>query len=116
MSIENQDHPYYASESNYYSNDAFLEYDNVTEFLNEFEDADLDLNQVFRWDIYGKEDGREMNVQIIIIKQRKGVYMPCHIREYPTPEELTRLEKYLARHWENLNKIWAPFGHKGDNQ
>ena len=45
------DHDYYASDSNYYSNDATGHYNTWADFYEEFKDADIDMNLVYRWDI-----------------------------------------------------------------
>ncbi len=51
------EHPYYCSESNYYSNDANAEWETMTDFLAEFDSADVDMNLVFRWDIRQRDKG-----------------------------------------------------------
>ena len=52
MAVE---HPYYCSESNYYSNKPSMTWETMTEFLDEFEGTDIDMNLVFRWDIKPRE-------------------------------------------------------------
>ncbi len=107
-------HPYYASESNFYSNDSNLNFETMVGFLDEFEDADIDMNQVFRWDITEKVDDEEKSfnpklysAQVVIILQRKGIYIPCRIASV-TQEDLPRFQEYLKKHWENMIKIWMP--------
>lgn len=51
MLKQQTNHSYYCSDTNYYSDEASLEFDSVTEFLDGFEDADVDMNLCFRFDI-----------------------------------------------------------------
>ena len=45
------DHPYYCSESNYYSNEPGQTWESWVDFVNEgMYDSDPDLNLLFRWD------------------------------------------------------------------
>lgn len=104
------DHPYYCSESNYYSNDAGARWETMTEFLDEYEDADIDMNLVFRWDV--KPRGEENTAgrycaEVFIMNQRKGIFSPhciAHINE----EEAVRFKKYLEKHWATLRAVWEP--------
>ena len=73
------DHDYYASGSNYYSNDAGALYNTWADFYDEFADADIDMNLVYRWDVFKREKGDGYHMQIVIIGQRKGIYIPIHI-------------------------------------
>ena len=105
------DHPYYASESNYYSNEASSDWETMTEFLDEFEDADIDMNHVFRWDVSSREEGENTagrySAQVILIGQRKGLYLPHRIK-YINDVEAKRFSLYLKKHWDNMVKIWEP--------
>lgn len=105
-------HPYYCAGDNYYSNEARTEWRNLTEFLDEFESADVDMNQVFRWDIREVEndDGKRMGyfyAEIFIIGQRKGIFMPHYIH-VAHENEMPRLIAYLNKHWVNLQLMWEP--------
>src|SRR4051794_6539869 len=44
------DHPYYASQGNYFSNDCHTDYPSWAEFVEAEGDSDLDMNLVYRWD------------------------------------------------------------------
>lgn len=108
------DHPYYASDNNYYTNDWPEEHDTMTDFLDEFEDADIDMNLVYRWDITpydgyhtDKVIEGKYRAQVTIIGQRKGIFGP-HIIESITEDEVERFVAYITKHWEHLQKIWAP--------
>lgn len=106
LSVE---HPYYASDSNYYSNEAGETWQTMTDFLTEYEDADVDMNLVYRWDIIKKDNTnpKEYYVEVFIIKQRKGIYSPNYI-ENINEEEAIRFKKYLRKHWQTMQKLWEP--------
>jgi len=109
LKLKDYDHPYYASESNYYCNDASTTWETASEFLDEFEDADVDMNQVFRFDLTARDEGKHRwMAQVIIIGQRKGLYMSQNIKHIDDTE-VERLEAYLAKHWVNMQKLWSPF-------
>lgn len=106
------DHPYYCSESNYYSNEASQRYETATEFLDDFESADVDMNLVFRWDVNpngktGADAGRYC-AEIFMMLQRKGIFKPIYIAHI-NEAEAERLEQYLAKHFETIKALWAPF-------
>ena len=108
-------HPYYASDSNFYSNEASREFDTMTEFLEEFKEADVDMNLVYRWDVYvQEEDDKEQDpglgkyyAQVTIIHQRKGIYSPYQIKNI-NEEEVKQFIEYLKPHWDKLKEIWLP--------
>lgn len=103
------DHPYYSSDNNYYSNEAGSTWETMTDFLAEFENADIDMNLVFRWDIHERDEdnpGRRY-AEVFIIHQRNGIYAPQYIKHI-NEEEAVRFRKYLDKHWETMKKIWSP--------
>lgn len=103
------EHPYYCSDSNYYSNDPSKTWETMTDFLAEFEEADIDMNLVFRWDVkhHDEDNPGRYYAEVFIIHQRKGLFAPHHIKNI-NEEESARFAKYLKRHWEVLQKIWIP--------
>ena len=105
-------HPYYCNTSNYYSNDAYMSFDTMTEFLNEYEDSDEDLNFVFRWDVYRREN-ETYRAEIFIMHQRKGRFVPCDIRSIDDCE-VDRFVAYLGKHWTLINKLWQPLTNQGE--
>jgi len=102
-------HPYYSSDCNYYSNEAGDAWETATAFLDEFEDTDIDMNQVFRWDVQKVDENLpgKYKAWVFVIHQRKGIYSPHYIQSI-TEDEEKRLRKYLERHWENLKLMWQP--------
>ncbi len=108
------DHPYYCSDSNYYSNDAGMVYDTMKEFLDEFEDADVDMNLVFRWDVKPDLSDEDYETplgtyyaEIFMMHQRKGIFSPFHIRSI-TEEDVPRFVEYLKVHQQTLQELWKP--------
>lgn len=108
------DHPYYCADCNYYSNEAGATYDTMKEFLDEFEDADVDYNLVFRWDVkpnLSEEDYETplgtYYAEVFIMQQRKGIFAPFYIRSI-TEDDVPRFVEYLKPHKERLEQIWMP--------
>jgi hypothetical protein len=104
------DHPFFCSESNFFSNEPNLSFATISEFLNEFEPMDVDLNLCFRWDIRPKDEDRpEMGyrAEIFLILQRKGIFVPCSIATVDE-NDFPRLETYLQSHWAKIQAIWTP--------
>jgi len=107
------DHDYYCSDNNYYSNEAGINYKSFDDFYDEFKDADVDMNLVFRWDV-GKHPASDLSpregyyLQIFIMKQRKGIFTPIYI-ETIEDKDVPNLLLYLQPHIQKLKKIWEPF-------
>jgi len=101
------DHDYYCSDSNYYSNEASLKYDTFADFYEEFHDADVDMNLVFRWDLKEREESKRHYLEIFQMKQRKGVFTPIYIA-YFDEKDIPLFLEYLKPHIEKLKSIWQP--------
>lgn len=107
------EHPYYCSENNYFSNDASSHWDTMTEFLDEMEDADIDMNLCFRWDIKRNTDDETgepvegCNAEVFIMKQRKGLFSPHRI-DSVNEKEAIRFREYAEKHWKVLCDMWQP--------
>lgn len=112
LSVE---HDYYCSESNYYSNEASQSYATMTEFLEDFEESNVDMNLCFRWDIKSYKDEFEDHsngrtgyfAEVFIMIQRKGIFKPIMI-DSVNEEEAVRFRKYAEKHWETIKQIWSP--------
>lgn len=106
-------HDYYCSESNYYSREPSQKFETMTEFLDCMEDADIDMNLVFRWDIKNRSDDDEgikvgrYYAEVFIIMQRKGIFKPCFI-SHVNEAEIPRFKAYLEKHWQTMLQIWTP--------
>ena len=105
-------HQFYCSDSNYYSNKPKESYDTVTQFLDDYEGADIDMNLCFRFDIHAYEDDNEnyggLYAEFFLILQRKGIFKPIICHSYNPETESHRLEAYLRNHFEVIMKIWEP--------
>lgn len=104
------EHPYYCSENNFYSLEPKERFSTVSDFLDEFEEADVDMNLVFRWDIKSNINDNSAKIEgyymeIFMILQRKGIFKPIFI-ESIKEDEVPRLLKYLERHKEVIDKFW----------
>lgn len=108
------EHPYYCSGSNFYSNEPQQRYATMTDFLDDFEDADIDMNLCFRWDVWKEVDEETeeptglYSAEVFLMLQRKGIFKPCTIRSFKQ-EEVERFVDYLEKHHEVLKQMWAPF-------
>lgn len=112
-------HPYYCSDSNYYSNEPFQNYETMTDFLENFEDADIDMNLCFRWDIKQKLDDDENPTgeycaEVFLLLQRKGIFKPCII-DSVSDGEAERFKDYAKMHWETIKAIWNPISGEAPN-
>lgn len=103
--------PYYCEASSYFSSEreckTKFEYNSFDEFLEEWEDADYDMNLLFRWDWiavdeYDEEDeiipvpeGQEPNyvLRLYYMLQRKGYKVSCHVTVTQADEQ--RVIEYL---------------------
>jgi hypothetical protein len=108
-------HPYYASESNYYSNDAGNSYDSWYDFIESEGGNDKDLNAIFRWD-WNRPDpddyepGSELpsdTLQLIYISQRKGIYRPVRIAV--TEADEPAVIEFLRGYAQHVVSLWEPF-------
>ncbi len=100
-------HSYYCSDNNFYSMDAKMNFVTFSEFYEEFHDADIDLNLVFRWDITKYETQEAFRMEIFMINQRKGIYLPVSILRV-FEEDVPNVISFLKPHFKYLNDIWTP--------
>lgn len=108
------EHSYYCSESNFYSNEAAMRYGTMSAFLDAFEDADIDMNMCFRWDVHAPEadSGRDCySASVFLMQQRKGRFVPVSIAEI-VESDVERFEKYLRAHHDYLIDLWNPISAK----
>ena len=111
------DHPYYCSESNYFSNEAGATWETMTDFLAEFEDADVDMNLVFRWDVHQRDEENPGRcwAEVFMMAQRKGIFAPHQIKHI-NEEEALRFRAYLEKHWQRLQEVWSPLSANGGHE
>lgn len=109
------DHNYYCNLGNYHSNESLTEYETFSEFLDEYEDADIDYNLIFRWDVKKIEDDVDelpeghsgYKMEVFIMQQRRGNFVPNLIKEV-TEKDVSDIVKLLKKHRDYLNEIWSP--------
>lgn len=100
-------HPYYMSPKNYYSNEASESFDTWPMFYKEYCDLDIDLNLVIRWDITKSEGSENYSMQIVIVAQRKGIYIPIQIARI-FEDDVPSIVAYLKPHFSYIKKMWEP--------
>lgn len=117
MHLWEANHPYYCSESNYYSNEPYTKHDTWPNFLAEFKNSDTDLNMIFRFDWKeDDEDGkntfngdpyyRNGTLQIFFVFQRKGIFA-CHEISVCRADEPSVIE-FLTPRWKYMQALWEP--------
>ena len=111
-------HPYYATEGNYYSNDCIARFDSWDEFKTDGSwDSDEDMNLVYRWDWtkpdpadYNGVDGDVMpetdTLNIFFVGQRKAIHRSEHITITEADEPEVRA--WLTERAKTIAAIWAP--------
>lgn len=99
-----EQHSYYCNDSNFYSNDCFYEFDNLKLFLDEWDDADLDYNMLFRWDLKISDD-RKYYLQLYFMQQRKGIFLINSINNV-TDDDVPAILEYLKTRKDYLFKLW----------
>lgn len=117
LELKEYDHPYYCSESNYYSNECYAHYECWADYLEDYDEAtDVDMNLIFRWDIkphydYDEESHEietgKFELYIFRIKQRKGIFECQEI--IITSEDIPAIEAYLKPYYETIKQLWRPF-------
>lgn len=100
------DHPYYFAMGPWWNKEECHRWSSWELFYEEFKNADLDMNQVFRWDL----EPDEKVLHIVMGKQRKG-YINKHTIDMSeaTAEHYRQLGEYLEDHWGRLKQLWEPF-------
>jgi len=101
------DHPYYASDNNYYSNEASSSNVTMSEFIQEWKNADIDMNLIYRWDVHEHEGLGTYWAEVFIIHQRKGIYHPVIIHAFHE-DEVEAFVSLVSKHKEVLMKLWEP--------
>lgn len=101
-------HDYYCSDSNFYSNEAALKYETFSDFYEDFHDADIDMNLIFRWDIREREESKRHYLEIFMMNQRKGIFRPIYISLFDD-KDVDLFIGLLKPHIEKIKSIWKPF-------
>jgi hypothetical protein len=113
-------HPYYCNEGNFFASESVgSEFKSWAKFIEEFGDADMDMNLLFRWDWReGEEYGlgpftgdvnyRNGRLLVFWMGQRKGLYQYSTV-EVCRADESAVIE-YLRPRWEHMRLLWEPLG------
>lgn len=108
MKLQESNHPYYCSESNYHSNECNFRYKTFKEFLsNWWTNLDVDMNLIFRWDIYKDEEDGHFSLNLFMIQQRKGKFCPIEI-ENIEKKDMVAFEKFITPHKEKIIELRKP--------
>lgn len=114
-------HPYYCSESNFYSHDPYCRHDSWADFAKTMAKSDPELNLLFRWDWQsphedddsenqiqwgGDENYRDCTVQLFFVMQRKGIFA-CHEVSVCRADE-PAVRAWLTGRLPHLLALWAP--------
>ena len=125
MKLWEIDHPYYCSESNYFSTECNLEYGSWEEFVEEEGGNDFNMNLVFRWDWnadqcfdkdtltarqeyaarFGDRD-HAWTLYIFWMGQRKGLFRCTEVKVCKADEPAVR--GWLTRRAEHMRILWEP--------
>lgn len=128
MSVEHLwevDHPYYSSESNFFSRDYHTNYGSWQAFFEAEGDNDLDYNLLFRWDWspndYLEDDSTDglkayadrfgdrdhaWTLKLFYVLQRKGIYRAVEVSVCKADEPAVRA--FLAKYVAHLRLVWEP--------
>lgn len=101
------DHPYYCSESNFFSNDCHIDYDTWELFLESegpgTDTDDMSMNLLFRWDW----DKPSKRLSLFFMGQRKGLFRVVFVRGMSADEE-PAVREWLQKRWAHLQLLWEP--------
>lgn len=110
------DHPYYASQGNYYAVGWHTSYESWEEFISGEGDNDDDLNLVYRWDWeipdpedYDVESGEVVppeTFDIFYVLQRKAVCRSVSVAVRREDEPAIR--EWLAGRAAHMRLLWEP--------
>jgi hypothetical protein len=104
-------HDFSASSTNYHDNDLGNTYTTWEDFHKDTSSLDIDLNLIFRWDLYRREEGGNYWMQIIRISQRKGIYVPVRI-DLVEEKDVPQIMEFLKPHFEKMLSNWSPLSQK----
>lgn len=118
MKLYEAKHQYRCEEANYYAGDKSVSRcQSWQDFIDEYADADLDYNLVFRWDWRpnGEDWDRPLSedpyyrdgvLYLYFMGQRKGCYFSVLVDVCKADEPAVRA--WLLPRLEYLRKLWAP--------
>lgn len=108
------DHPFYAEEGNFYSNDCANECESWQEFLDDMGDSDPDLNLLYRWDWDTPDpDDYEADEEVpgealllFFVGQRKAILMSWRV--IVTRDDEPAIRAWLTERSKTITAVWSP--------
>lgn len=111
-------HPYYAEQGNYYApwHEAHTDYPSWQKFVDERDDADLDMNLLYRWDWHTPDPGDYVpgeevpseSLRLFYVGQRRADLWSVEVFGI-TREQEPEIRKWLAVRAKKIQEIWEPF-------
>ena len=106
-------HDYYCSDGCFFGSPGYRTHETFeswADFLVEMDDADFDLNLLFRWDWEPASDDPEdeqptPTLALFYVRQRKAYN--CSYRVKVRDEDEPAIREWLRPRWEHLRKLWA---------
>lgn len=108
------DHPYYCTEGNYFQNGHHHRFKSWASFIEEWGNADEDMNLLYRWDILRNEEDDELRLKCFYMHQRKARCSSVGVDI--TNADLPAIREWLGGKWERMRRIWAPLSGIGPAQ
>ncbi len=107
-------HPYYCSESNFYSRDCYCMHASWQDFTETMGQSDGEYNLLFRWDWrapedfewQGNEHCRDCILKLFFVMQRKGIFA-CHEVAVCRADE-SKVKDWLQDRMKHIVALWEP--------
>ena len=112
------DHPYYATQGNYFKNGYHVEYPSWADFVEDAGDDDLDMNLVYRWD-WTVPDPRDYSINgelveplpaetldLFYVGQRKALHRSVSV--IVQREDEPAIRQWLTIRAEHMRRVWEP--------
>lgn len=80
------------------------------EFVENWQEYDIDLNLIIRWDWNLPTDKDPEAITVFYLLQRKGYITECLVYIQKKDEE--KIIEFLKPHWERIQKNWLPIARK----
>lgn len=109
MKLWEYEHPYYMAEGNYFASgvhNCCQNFESLDSFIEEWKDADIDLNRIHRWD-FNCEDDQKLPTQVTFyyVIQRKANILSCTVKIDASKDE-EKIRKFLRPHAILNQKLW----------
>jgi hypothetical protein len=112
LELKETGHSYYCELSNYYKADVAMVFDTWKDFVHEWLDDGLliddDYNHLFRFDIKKEEKRRKFSLELFFMLHRKGAFVPILIRKIEE-SDMPEISEFLEKRWEYMKNQWKEF-------